>query len=52
MRACLKLVAVEEKRLYPTEPAQTNCKAEFDSKVAGLSDKLAINVVRSDRGAV
>lgn len=43
---------MEERKLYPIEAAQKNCKAAFDGKVAGLSDKLAIDVVHSDKGAV
>lgn len=42
---------VEERRLRPVETAQ-NFEAESDSDVAGLSDKLAADVVAIDRGHV
>lgn len=42
---------MEERRLCPVETAQ-NFKTESDSQVAGLSDKLAVDVVHSDRGHV
>lgn len=51
-RSCKKLSAVGGRRqLHPIEAAQ-NCEAEFDTKGAGLSDKVAVYVLHSDRGAV